>query len=155
MNKKDLISKAAEVLRNNNIRKPISTPKQVFHISDDDGNHKDFVVKKTDKTVMYNTNDISAILDACLCVIEDSIKRGEEVYIHGFGTFDVHHRAARSTRHPETGEIIEISSRYVPKFSFGNNLRKAAKIYELSLDDFSALPSTHPRVYTEEGDGDE
>lgn len=146
MNKKDLISKTAEVLRNNNIRKPVSTPKQVFHISDDEGNKKDFVVKKTNKTVLYNTTDIAAILDACLSVVEDAIKHGEEVSIHGFGTLGVHQRAARTTKHPETGEVIKINARYVPKFSFGNNLRMAAKVYELSLDDFKDLPPVHRRL---------
>lgn len=145
MNKKDLISKVAETLRANNIRKPISTPKQVFHISDDEGNSKDFIVRKTDKTVLYNTNDVSAIVDACLAVVEDSIKRGEEIYLHGFGTLGVHKRAARRTKHPETGKIVDVDARYVPKFSFGNNLRMAAKVYELSLDDVNnnSLTSAH------------
>ena len=151
MNKKDLISKAAEVLRSNNIRKPVSTPKQVFHISDDDGNQKDFVVKKTDKAVLYNTSDVAAILDACLSVVEDAIKHGEEVSIHGFGTLGVHQRAARTTKHPETQETVEVKARYVPKFSFGNNLRMAAKVYELSLDDFKDLPPIHRR-FVEEAD---
>lgn len=149
MNKKDLISKAAEVLRSNNIRKPVSTPKQVFHISDDDGNQKDFVVKKTDKTVLYNTADVAAILDACLSVVEDAIKHGEEVSIHGFGTLGVHQRAARMAKHPETGEAVKVNARYVPKFSFGNNLRMAAKVYELSLDDFKDLPPIHRRLVEE------
>lgn len=135
MNKKELISRVAETLRNNNIRKPVSTPKQVFHISDDEGNHKDFVVRKTDKTVLYNAADITAIVDACLSVVEDAIKHGEEVYLHGFGTLGVHKRAARTTKHPDTGELVEVSERYVPKFYFGNNLRMAAKLYELSLDE--------------------
>mgnify|MGYP002765605542 CR=1 FL=1 len=135
MNKKDLINKATEVLRNNNIRKPISTPKQVFHISDDEGNHKDFTVKKTDKSVAFNTNDVALVLNALLVVIEESIKHGEEVCIHGFGTLDVHQRAARTTKHPCTGETVEVKARYVPRFSFGNNLRIAAKLYELSLAD--------------------
>ena len=151
MNKKGLISKTAEVLRNNNIRKPVSTPKQVFHISDDEGNQKDFVVKKTDKTVLYNTTDVAAILDACLSVVEEAIKHGEEVSIHGFGTLGVHQRAARTTKHPETGETVKVNARYVPKFSFGNNLRMAAKVYELSLDDFKDLPPIHRR-FVEEAD---
>ena len=137
MNKKDLISKTTEVLRANNIRKPISIPKQVFHISDDEGNSKDFVVRKTDKSVLYNTNDVSEILDACMAVIEDSLRRGEEVYVHGFGTLTVQKRAARQTKHPDTREVIYIDERYIPKFSFGNNLRMAAKMYELSLNDKS------------------
>lgn len=135
MNKKDLISKTTEVLRNNNMRKPISSPKQVFHISDDEGNHKDFVVRKTDKSVLYNTNDVTNILEACLAVTEDAIAHGEDISIYGFGTLGVHQRAARTTKHPETGEPIEISAHYVPKFSFGNTLRVAAKLYELSLSD--------------------
>lgn len=135
MNKKDLISRVTETLSNNNIRKPISMPKQVFHISDDEGNKKDFIVRKVDKSVLYNTNDVSAILDACLAVVEDAIKHGEEVYLHGFGALGVHKRAARKTKHPESGEIVDVSARYVPKFSFGNNLRIAAKVYELSLGD--------------------
>lgn len=133
MNKKELISKATEVLRNNNIRKPISTPKQVFHISDDEGNQKDFIVRKTDKSVLYNTTDVSAIFEACLAVLEDAIKHGEKVCLYGFGTFDVHRRAARTTKHPDSGEVVEVKARYVPKFSYGNNLRMAAKLYELSL----------------------
>lgn len=139
MNKKDLISKAADVLRNNNIRKPVSIPKQVFHISDDEGNQKDFIVRKTDKTVMYNVNDVGAILDACLSVVEDAIKHGEEVSIHGFGTLNVHKREARQTKHPVTKEITKVDARYVPKFSYGNNLRMAAKLYELSLGDHSPI----------------
>ena len=150
MNKKDLISKAADLLRKSNIRKPVSTPKQVFHISDDDGNQKDFVVKKTDKTVLYNAADVAAILDACLSVVEDAIKHGEEIYIHGFGSLGVHQRAARTTKHPETGEIVEVRARYVPKFTFGNNLRMAAKLYEMSLDDFKDLPAMHPRLLEED-----
>lgn len=147
MNKKDLISKITDVLRNNNIRKPVSTPKQVFHISDDEGNHKDFVVKQTDKSVLFNANDISAILDVCLAVIEDSMKHGEEIRIHGFGTLGLHQRAARTTKHPETGETVEVRARYVPKFSFGNNLRMAARLYELSLDDkHRELPSVYKEV---------
>ena len=34
-----------------------------------------------------------------------------------------------------TGEWVEIDARYIPKFSFGNDLRLCAKIYELSLND--------------------
>ena len=152
MNKKELISKVTEVLRSNNIRKPVSTPKQVFHISDDEGNQKDFVVKKTDKSVLYNTTDVASIIEACLAVIEDSIKHGEEVYIHGFGTLGVHQRAARTTKHPETGQTVDVRARYVPKFSFGNNLRMAAKVYEMSLDDFKDLPPMHPRLAEEDGE---
>lgn len=135
MNKKDLISKTAEVLRENNIRKPTSAQKTVLHISDDYGNQSDFIVKKSDRGLLFTVADVTAIVDACLAVIEDSIKHGEDISIHGFGTLGVHYRAARQTKHPETGETVSIDARYVPKFNFGNTLRMAAKVYELSLAD--------------------
>lgn len=138
MNKRDLIGKVAEVLRENDVRKPISAQKTVLHISDDCGNQSDFIVKKSERGVLFTVNDVSAIIDACLVVIEDAIKHGEDVTIHGFGSLGVHHRAARETKHPETGEPVNVAARYVPKFSFGNNLRMAAKVYELSLTDREA-----------------
>jgi len=101
-------------------------------------NHKDFIIRKTDKEVNFNSNDINAIIDACLLVIEDSLKRGEEISIHGFGTLGLHHRAARKTKRVGTDDWVEIKARYVPKFVSGNNLKLAAKIYELSLQDSSS-----------------
>lgn len=138
MNKRDLIGKVAEVLRENDVRKPISAQKTILHISDDCGNQSDFIVKKSERGALFTANDVSAIIDACLVVIEDAIKHGEDVTIHGFGSLGVHHRAARETKHPETGEPVNVAARYVPKFSFGNNLRMAAKVYELSLTDREA-----------------
>lgn len=135
MNKKDLISKTVEVLRENNIRKPTAAQKTVLHISDDFGNQSDFTIKKSDKGLLFTVTDVTAIIDACLAVIEDSIKHGEDISIHGFGTLGVQHRAARQTKHPDTGETVSIDARYVPKFNFGNTLRMAAKVYELSLSD--------------------
>lgn len=135
MTKKDLISRVVSVLQSNGISKKISTPKQVFHISDDEGNQKDFIVRKSDKEIYFNSNDIASIVDACLLVVEDAIKQGEEVTLHGFGTLGLHHRAARKTKKVGTDEWVNIDARYVPKFVAGNNLKIAAKLYEMSLCD--------------------
>lgn len=135
MNKKELIRHVSDLLRENNVRKPISIPKHVFHISDDEGNKKDFTVKKTDKSSIYTIEDVGAILDACLCVIQDALKHGEPIAIHGFGTLDIRYRKPRKTKHFETGEDIVVKGRYVPKFSFGNDLRLCARVYEMSLGD--------------------
>lgn len=137
MTKKDLIGRVVSVLQNNGIAKRISMPKQVFHISDDEGNKKDFIVRKTDKDVSFNMSDVSSIIDACLLVIEDAIKHGEEVSLHGFGTLGLHHRAARKTKKVGTDEWVDVEARYVPKFVSGNNLKIAARIYEMSLSESS------------------
>lgn len=138
MNKKDLISKTVAILRENNIRKPTTAQKTVLHISDDYGNQSDFTIKKSDRGLLFTVSDVTAIIDACLAVVEDSVKHGEDISIHGFGTLSVQHRAARQAKHPDTGETVNIDARYVPKFSFGNTLRMAAKVYELSLSDREA-----------------
>lgn len=133
MNKQGLIDKVTAVLKDNNVRKPVTAQKTVLHITDDEGNNSDFVIKKSNKGLLFTAKDVTAIIDALIAVVEDSMKRGEEISIHGFGTLGVKYRAARKTKHPESGELVEIGERYVPKFNFGNSLRMAAKVYEMSL----------------------
>lgn len=150
MNKIDFIKCVSDVLRTNNIKKPVSIPKQVFHISDDEGNSKDFTVKKTDKSVQYTKDDVTAIVDACLYVIQESLKRGEPINFRGFGTLGLNYRKPRATKCVGTEEDVVIEGRYVPKFSFGNDLRMCAKIYELSLKDKLCEPEP---VYDETDEG--
>jgi len=135
MNRKELVRRIASVMRDKNIRKPITMPKQVFHISDEEGNHKDFVIRKTDKSVLFTIEDVEAIIDTCLGVIAEAIKNGEEISLRGFGTLGVQYRKPRKLKHVETGEETVAEARYVPKFYSGHDLRLAAKLYGLSLDD--------------------
>ena len=135
MNRKELVRRVATVMRENNIRKPVSSQKQVLHISDDDGNTSDFVIKKTDKGVLFTYDDVDAIIGACISVVEDAIKHGEHISIRGFGTLALHYRKARKTKHPDTGEAVDVPERYIPKFTYGNELRMCARIFELSLAD--------------------
>lgn len=135
MNRKELIRRVASEMREKNIRKPITMPKQVFHISDDEGNKRDFTIRKTDKNVLFSVDDVEAVIDTCLAVIEESIKHGEEISIRGFGTLGIQYRKPRVLKHVETQEETIAEARYVPKFYFGNDLRRAAKVYGLSLED--------------------
>ena len=49
-------------------------------------------------------------LDAVVDSITDSLKKGDQVSLVGFGTFSVKHRAARQGRNPQTGATIEIKA---------------------------------------------
>ena len=133
MNRKEFIRNVAWAMREKNIRKPVSSPRHVFHISDDEGNHKDFIVRQTDKQVIFTEDDIAAFVDTCLEVIIEALKRGECISFRGFGTIGLKYRKPRATKDFVTGEWIEIAPKYVPKFSFGSALRMCAKIYELSM----------------------
>ena len=57
--------------------------------------------------------------------ITDSLKRGNEVRLVGFGTFAVAKRAASKGRNPRTGEPINIPASKQPKFKAGKALKDA------------------------------
>ena len=135
MNKRELVSAVTEALKQNGVRKTIKMPKQRFTISDNEGNSREFTVKKSDKFVYLNMDDVTNVIDACIAVIENSLKKGESVTVHGFGSLGLHYRKARSTKRIDNGEEVAVPARYVPKFNYGNDLRLAAKIYESSLED--------------------
>ena len=135
MVKKDLVRRTAEVLRRNNIGKPISIPKHVFHISDDEGNHKDFTVKKVEKNVLFTVDDVEAIINACQYVIQESMKAGEEITVRGFGTLGKRYRNPKTVKNVLDGQSIELAGHYVPFFYPGDDLRRCLQVYEQSLAD--------------------
>lgn len=144
MNKKELARRTAALLRESGIRKPVRVPKQTFHISTDDGSCKDFVVRQTDKQVLLTVEDADAVIDACIQVIMDGLKRGEHIAIRGFGSLGLRYRKPRQVKSFATNEFMPVEGRYTPKFTFGENLRACAKIYEANLKDgtiFNSFPS--------------
>lgn len=46
------------------------------------------------------------------------------IEVRGFGSFCLHHRAARKARNPKTGEIVEVGAKAVPYFKPGKALRE-------------------------------
>jgi len=50
-----------------------------------------------------------------------TLKKGERVTLVGFGTFSVSERSARNGRNPQTGEVIKIKARKVPRFKAGKD----------------------------------
>lgn len=155
MNKKELISKATEVLRLNGVKKPVSIKKHTFHITDDDGRCADFHVKRDDKTVIYTTDDTENIIDACIAVIIDALQHGESISIKGFGSLGVQYRAARRTKDFYSDNMVEIEERYIPKFNFGNDLRMAARVYQLSLEQEDREDEAVDETETTDFGGDE
>lgn len=66
-------------------------------------------------------------LDAALVTIGNTLQRGEQVALVGFGTFYVGERSARSGRNPRTGDTIEIQAAKQPKFRAGKSLKDAVQ----------------------------
>lgn len=149
MNKKDLVTRVSDLLRENDIRKPVSIKKNTFKITDSDGKTADFTVKQQDKFVLYTAEDVGNVLDACLFAIEEALKTGEKINLRGFGTLGLHYRAARRVREPNEEIWHTIDGHFLPKFMPGKDLRMAAKIFELQKKDLDDAPKLPDPVYDE------
>ncbi|PIR87186.1 MAG: DNA-binding protein [Candidatus Harrisonbacteria bacterium CG10_big_fil_rev_8_21_14_0_10_49_15] len=67
------------------------------------------------------------VVDLFFDTITNTLKKGEEVNITGFGKFEVVNRKARQGVNPKTGEKIQIAAAKKPKFKPGTLLKEAVK----------------------------
>ena len=67
------------------------------------------------------------IVDGLFDTIIQTLKKGGEVSIAGFGIFSVKARAARMARNPKTGEQVKVLATRVPKFRAAKALKDAVK----------------------------
>jgi len=61
------------------------------------------------------------VLNSFTNTVVATLKKGENVTLVGFGTFSVSQRSARNGRNPQTGEVIKIKARKLPKFKAGKD----------------------------------
>ncbi len=67
------------------------------------------------------------VVDFVFDTITESMKKGDEVSIAGFGTFVARQRKARQARNPRTGATVNVPAMKVPKFRAGKGLKDAVK----------------------------
>lgn len=78
-------------------------------------------VAETGMTKKDAEQAVTALLEA----VTQALAAGEKVSIAGFGTFEVHQRAARTGVNPQTKEPIQIAASKVPAFKAGKALKDA------------------------------
>jgi DNA-binding protein HU-beta len=83
----------------------------------------DLVAGKANLSKKDSDKALKAVLDG----ISDSLAKGENVQLVGFGTFEVRSRKAREGRNPATGEAIKIKASKVPAFKAGKGLKDKVK----------------------------
>ena len=74
--------------------------------------------------VEISKKDISAVVDAVLDTIVETVSNGDKVSIPGFGTFEARKRAARTCRNPQTGSTMEVPAKTVPGFKAGKTFKE-------------------------------
>ena len=68
---------------------------------------------------------ITAIANALITCLGNSLKNGEYVRLNNLGTFSLTHRDARMGRNPSTGEQIQIAAKTSIKFKATKSLADA------------------------------
>lgn len=69
--------------------------------------------------------DAKTALDATLAVIYDTLAKGDEISLVGFGSFQTKHQKARTGRNPKTGEKLTIPAKKAVSFKAGKGLKEA------------------------------
>ncbi len=79
------------------------------------------------KKMEVSKKEAEKFLESFINAITESLKKGKDVALTGFGTFSAKKRAARNGINPKTGEKIKIKATVVPKFKAGKGLKDALK----------------------------
>lgn len=75
--------------------------------------------------VVNTKKEAQAAVDCVFSTITKALKKKDTVTLVGFGTFKVEKRKARKGRNPQTGEVLKIKAKRVPKFVAGKALKDA------------------------------
>lgn len=87
-------------------------------------NKQDLVSKVASASGLTKT-DAEKAIDATIKSITETLKKGDEVRLIGFGTFAVVDRPATEGRNPRTGQPLKIPATRLPKFRAGKQLKDA------------------------------
>jgi DNA-binding protein HU-alpha len=80
-----------------------------------------YIADQADIPVEKSQLVLAAILDE----ITQALRRGDNVSLVGFGTFEKRHRAARAGKNPQTGAALTIAATNTVAFKPGKGLRDA------------------------------
>lgn len=73
---------------------------------------------------LASRRDALRLVDTVFTLIKDSLRRGEDVLLSGFGKFRVRTKTARPGRNPKTGEHVVIRAHKTVTFQYSSRLRE-------------------------------
>ncbi|MBR1615469.1 MAG: HU family DNA-binding protein [Treponema sp.] len=81
------------------------------------------VEKSSNEGVEITKKQAESFLKSFMATVEDSLVKGEDIQLIGFGTFTVVERAERIGHNPATKQTITIPASKSPKFKAGKALK--------------------------------
>ncbi len=84
---------------------------------------KDKLISRLQTQMDISKQESRQLMDRFLEIIKDTLTRGEELLISGFGKFSVRQKKERRGRNPQTKESLVLSARKVLVFKASGVLR--------------------------------
>lgn len=72
--------------------------------------------------------DSKEALDALVKTVGETLKKGDNISLVGFGSFSVIQKAARTGKNPQTGKPIQIAAKKAVKFRPGKELADGVNV---------------------------
>jgi integration host factor subunit alpha len=88
----------------------------------------DFAEKLFDELGL-NKREAKDLVELFFEEIKESLERGEEVKLSGFGKFELRDKTSRPGRNPKTGDEVAITARRVVTFKSGQKLKARVEAY--------------------------
>ncbi len=86
--------------------------------------NKTELIAEVSKKMESTKKDAEKAINAVFATVEETLVKGDNVQLIGFGTFEAKKRAARKGRNPQTGEEIKIPASKTATFRVGKNLKE-------------------------------
>ena len=74
------------------------------------------IVKEVSKSTGIKATMVQAVVEGFMTAVKGSLAKGENVYLRGFGTFEVKTRAAKTARNITKNTTLVIPEHKVPTF---------------------------------------
>ncbi|MCK6451831.1 MAG: integration host factor subunit beta [Alphaproteobacteria bacterium] len=83
----------------------------------------ELILRLAERNPHLYQRDVERIVATVFDEISAALARGQRVELRGFGAFSVKRRDARQGRNPRTGETVAVTSKRIPFFKTGKQLR--------------------------------
>ena len=80
------------------------------------------IVNEVAKSTGIEKNQVQAVVEAFMETVKDSLSQGDPVYLRGFGSFIIKHRAQKAARNITKHTTLTIPAHDIPAF-------KPAKVF--------------------------